>query len=394
MKNIKIFGAGYVGLSLAVVLARKHKVEIFDIVPEKVDAINKGTTPISDKGIEDYLIHVTSSGNLVASLFKSENTLNADIIILALPTNFDPESNQFDTRQLDDTLLSIASTGYSGTIIIKSTIPVGYTDKTVEKFGFGNCFYSPEFLREGQAVHDNLHPSRIIVGGSDTAAVEFAEILLNVSHERSVPIIYTENKTAEFIKLASNTYLAMRIAFFNEIDSFAMYKNLKSEDVITGICADQRIGEGYNNPSFAYGGYCLPKDVRQLQGTVEENNLLLPLLSSIHGSNEVRLNFIVSEIEKCGAKTIGIYRLQMKQGSDNSREAANYRILEKLAKNKDLTIKLYEPILQVPTEYKSLKVNDLQEFIEKSDLIIANRGATELHSCRDKLFTRDIYNEN
>lgn len=393
-KNILIFGAGYVGFSLSVVLARKHNVTVFEIQSEKIDKINAGVSPIEDRGIGDYLKDVVQAGNLRAKLFDTVDVISADVIILALPTNYDPKQKQFDTKYLDDAIEKIALIDPEKLIVIKSTIPVGYTENVKKQLGLSQCVYSPEFLREGRAIFDNLHPSRIVIGSSDEPAVAFAKMLEDASHERSVKIICTSNTTAELIKLSSNAYLAMRIAFFNEIDSYALMENLNAEDLITGICADPRIGEGYNNPSFSYGGYCLPKDVRQLQASFEMKGLVAPLLSSIHTSNENRLAWIIDEIERNASGTVGIFRLQMKQGSDNFREASSYRILKELLKRNNLRVILYEPTVQVPEEFQGLQIHSIEAFIQTADLIVANRGAAELETFEGKLFSRDIYNEN
>lgn len=394
MKNIVIFGAGYVGFSLAVFLARKHKVTIFEVVSKTINMVNSARSPILDQDIEQYLEKVVSSGNLVAKTFNSEDLINADIIILALPTNYDVEKNEFDTSVLDAALRQISEVSHEKTIVIKSTIPVGYTDKIVSLFNLSNCFYSPEFLREGKAIYDNFHPSRIVVGSRCAEGIKFAEIMENCSHERTVKKIFTDSTSAEVIKLASNTYLAMRIAFFNEVDSYAITKSLDIEDIISGICADPRIGEGYNNPSFSYGGYCLPKDVRQFQSSVQNDMNQLPLISSIHASNEARLNFIVDEIERRAIDTVGIFRLQAKQGSDNHREASNFRILKELVRRSTVRVILYEPSIQIDKMTNVRIYENLDDFEQAADLIVANRHSIDLNKSVHKVFSRDIYNEN
>lgn len=394
LKNIIVFGAGYVGFSIAVFLSRYYNVCVFEVDEVKIKVINDGMSPIEDADIKKYVHTSVESGRLRAKKFDAEDLSTSDLIILALPTNFDHCTGKFDTNQLDSVLSLIASYDKEKTVIIKSTIPIGYTNSASSNMGLLNCFYSPEFLREGKALYDNFHPSRIVVGGATGPAVEYAELMRRASHERNAKVICTDNTSAELIKLASNAYLAMRIAFFNEIDSFALASKIDIEGVISGMCADPRIGEGYNNPSFSYGGYCLPKDTLQLSRNFEEINVQSPLVSSIHSSNGSRLSFIINEIIKKESKHIGIYRLQMKQGSDNLREASNYYILKELLKVHGLKISLYEPSIGIPQEFTEFVIKDFERFADTSDLIVANRGASQLFPYREKVFTRDIYNEN
>lgn len=392
--QITIFGAGYVGFSLGVFLARQHKVRLLEVRESVIENINRGIAPIKDDGIDQYLPDLVQSKYLIAKTFERSDVTDADLVILALPTNFDPTNNAFDTKQLDLVLRDLSTIDPSKPIIIKSTVPVGYTDRMSCKLGLTRCFFSPEFLREGKALYDNLHPSRVVVGSRDEIATQFCDMLVECSHENKVPVIQTSNKEAELIKLASNTYLAMRIAFFNEIDSYSMKHSLVMEDIVSGICADDRIGKGYNNPSFGYGGYCLPKDVQQLQSSFSDSSVSAPLIGAIHKSNVNRISSIIDEILRRDPKRIGIYRVQMKQGSDNFREASNYKILEELANKLNREVLLYEPDVDLPSSVSKLLVKDFDDFLERSDLIVANRVSSRLLRSQATVLTRDIYNEN
>lgn len=392
--NITIFGAGYVGFSLGVFLARQHRVSLIEICESVISKINSGVAPIKDDGIDSYLPILVETECLVAKTLEQSDITEADYIILALPTNFDPDSGAFDTTSLDLVLSDIAEIDPDKVIILKSTVPVGYTDRASQALGLTNCFFSPEFLREGKALHDNLHPSRIIIGSESENAKQFCDMMHACSHEKRTSVIQTSNKEAELIKLASNTYLAMRIAFFNEIDSYAMKQNLSAEHIISGICADNRIGEGYNNPSFSYGGYCLPKDVQQVQSSFSESEVAAPIISSIHRSNINRLNEIVNEILRRDPKTIGIYRIQMKQGSDNYREASNLKILETLINSYNFEVFLYEPDIDLPPYLHKYLIRNFDDFLGLSDVVVANRMSHKLLRSNANIFTRDIYNEN
>ena len=393
-KNILVFGAGYVGFSLSVVLARVANVTVVDIRDEVIDLINEGKSPIEDQGIEQHLNTALSTQRLKSKKYSAALVEQADYIVLALPTNFAESDESFDTSALDDVIEKISKIDRSKPIIIKSTIPVGYTKKVSKKYMLTECMYSPEFLREGRATHDNLHPSRIIVGSCAAAAKEFVQILDDASHQRNTKKIFTDNTTAEVTKLASNTYLATRVAFFNELDTLALKADLNAEELIDGVCSDQRIGEGYNNPSFGYGGYCLPKDVKQFQSSITNYGIKAPLIQSIDLSNEQRLDDVVTYIRSSGVKNVGIYRAQMKQGSDNARESVSLRLLEKLVALPNLDVRIYEPKIQLPKNIQKLKIADLADFGEWSDLILANRDAVELQPYKTKVLTRDIYNEN
>ena len=393
-KNILIFGAGYVGFSLAVVLARTNNVKVLDIREDVIDLINDGKSPIIDAGIVDALDQANRLGNLQAASYCETSVHEADFIILALPTNFNAELNCFETSILEDVLKRVARIDRLKPIIIKSTIPVGFTKEVIEKFNLENCFYSPEFLREGRAIYDNLHPTRIIIGASHDAARSFGALLEEVAQIRSVRTIYTDSTTAEITKLASNSYLATRVAFFNEVDSLALKLNLKSGDLIDGICADPRIGTGYNNPSFGYGGYCLPKDVQQFQSSMEKFKVEAPLIGAIHKSNKQRIHEIASIVIGSGCNKVGIYRAQMKQGSDNARESVSLALLDILRCEPALQIQIFEPGIKLAKELEQFLVTDFKNFTSWAELILANRDAIELQPFKHKVITRDIYNEN
>ena len=393
-KNILVFGAGYVGFSLSVVLARVANVTVVDVRDEVIDLINVGKSPIEDQGIEQHLSTAVSTQRLKSKKYSAVLVEEADYIVLALPTNFVEADGSFDTSALDNVIEKISKIDRSKPIIIKSTIPVGYTEKVSQKYKLTECMYSPEFLREGRATHDNLNPSRIIVGSCSAAAKEFVQILGDASHQRNTKTIFTDNTTAEVTKLAANSYLATRVAFFNELDTLALKADLNAEDLIDGVCSDQRIGEGYNNPSFGYGGYCLPKDVKQFQRSITNYGIKAPLIQSIDLSNRQRLEHVVGYVQSSGVKNVGIYRAQMKQGSDNARESVSLRLLEKLVALPNLDVRIYEPKIQLPKNVEQLKISDLADFGEWSDLILANRDAVELQPYKIKVLTRDIYNEN
>ena len=393
-KNILVFGAGYVGFSLSVILARIVNVTVVDIRDEVIDLINGGKSPIEDQGIEQYLSMALSAQRLKSKKYSAALVEEADYIVLALPTNFVEADGSFDTSSLDNVIEKISKIDRSKPIIIKSTIPVGYTERVSRKYMLKECMYSPEFLREGRATHDNLHPSRIIIGSCSASAKEFVQILGDASHQRNTKTIFTDNTTAEVTKLAANSYLATRVTFFNELDSLALKADLNAEDLIDGVCSDQRIGQGYSNPSFGYGGYCLPKDVKQFQRSISNYGMKAPLIQSIDLSNRQRLEDVVSYVKSLGVKNVGIYRAQMKQGSDNARESVSLRLLDKLAVLPNLDVRIYEPKIQLPKNVELLKISDLAYFGEWSDLILANRDAVELQPYKTKVLTRDIYNEN
>lgn len=384
--KIAIAGVGYVGLSLATLLSQYNEVVALDIIEDKVDKINSKISPIEDKYIEKYLR--TKKLNLRATLDYKDAFCNADFIIICMPTNYDEKNNFFDTSLVEEIIEKIKNMKISTTIIIKSTVPVGFTEKMKRKHNMNNIIFSPEFLREGKALYDNLYPSRIILGDKNEQAKKFAELLKKASLKKDVAIKFMKSTESEAVKLFSNTYLALRIAYFNELDTYAEIKGLNTKNLIEGVCMDQRIGDFYNNPSFGYGGYCLPKDTKQLKANykdVPEN-----LITAIVNSNATRKQHIVKEILSKEPKIIGIYKLSMKKDSDNFRTSAIFDIIDMLIeKNKNIII--YEP--QYENEnYKNCKiVRDIKSFKENSSIIIANRIEDELADVMDKVYTRDIY---
>ena len=384
--KIAIAGVGYVGLSLATLLSQYNEVVALDIIEDKVDKINSKISPIEDKYIEKYLR--TKKLNLRATLDYKDAFCNADFIIICMPTNYDEKNNFFDTSLVEEIIEKIKNMKISTTIIIKSTVPVGFTEKMKRKHNMNNIIFSPEFLREGKALYDNLYPSRIILGDKNEQAKKFAELLKKASLKKDVAIKFMKSTEAEAVKLFSNTYLALRIAYFNELDTYAEIKGLNTKNLIEGVCMDQRIGDFYNNPTFGYGGYCLPKDTKQLKANykdVPEN-----LITAIVNSNATRKQHIVKEILSKEPKIIGIYKLSMKKDSDNFRTSAIFDIIDMLIeKNKNIII--YEP--QYENEnYKNCKiVRDIKSFKENSSIIIANRIEDELADVMDKVYTRDIY---
>ncbi|MVX56217.1 nucleotide sugar dehydrogenase [Parasutterella muris] len=388
MKNIVIFGTGYVGLSNAVLLAQHNHVVAVDIVDSKVQLINNKKSPIEDKEIQDYLKN--KKLNLWATTDASESVKTADFVVICTPTNYDPETNKFDTSSVETVLDQVKAINPNTTVVIKSTVPVGYTEG-LKKRRYKNVIFIPEFLREGKALYDNLHPSRIVIGDFSDKAKEFASLLKEGALDKDVPILYASSTEAEAIKLFSNTYLAMRVAFFNELDSYALAKKLSSDEIIKGVCLDPRIGDHYCNPSFGYGGYCLPKDTKQLLANFA--GVPQTLIRAIVESNKIRKNFISDLVASKSANTIGIFRLIMKSGSDNFRDSAIQDIIEELTnKGKDLII--YEPSYQ-GSSFKGIPViSDLNQFKEKTDLIIANRFSKDLEDVKDKVFTRDIFHNN
>ncbi len=399
MKKIVIVGAGYVGLSLAVLLSQENEVTILDIVKEKIDLINKRISPISDEYIEEYFS--TKNLNLVAKLNEKKEFLDADFIIIATPTNFDIETNKFNTRMVDFNIEEIRKINKDALIIIKSTIPIGYTEKVRKKYDSENIIFIPEFLRESKALYDNLYPSRIIIGtdkSNDDLFLKsqmFAELLKEASLKEDVTIKFMGFREAESVKLFSNVYLAMRIGFFNELDTYAELHHLNSKEIIEGVCLDSRIGMHYNNPSFGYGGYCLPKDTKQLLANYE--NVPQNLISAIIDSNNTRKNYISNyliDLYKNTNKVVGIYRIVMKSDSDNFRESAIYDVIDNL-KSEDIEIIIYEPTLNNMESIWDCKIErDFDKFKNNSDIIIANRYSDSLSDVRDKIYTRDLFGIN
>ncbi|HEH9615522.1 TPA: nucleotide sugar dehydrogenase [Pasteurella multocida] len=386
MKKITIAGAGYVGLSNAVLLAQHHNVILLDIDQNKVDLINNKKSPITDKEIEDFLQN--KSLTMMATTDKEVALKNADFVIIATPTDYNTETGYFNTSTVEAVIEQTLSINPQATIIIKSTIPVGFTENMREKFNTPNLIFSPEFLREGKALYDNLYPSRIIVGSTSYQAKVFADMLTQCARKKDVTVLFTHNTEAEAVKLFANTYLAMRVAFFNELDTYASLHNLNTKDIINGISTDPRIGTHYNNPSFGYGGYCLPKDTKQLLANyadVPQN-----LIEAIVKSNETRKRFITHDVLNKKPKTVGIYRLIMKSGSDNFRASAILDIMPHLKAN-GVEIVIYEPTLNQQAFEDYPVINQLSEFINRSDVILANRSEPDLNQCSHKIYTRDIF---
>lgn len=386
--RIAIVGTGYVGLSNAVLLAQKHEVIAVDIVPEKVDMINNHISPIVDDEISDFLSNKTL--NLKATLNLSEAVQNADFVFVATPTDYDPKTNYFNTSSVDNVIQKVSEVNPATTIVIKSTIPVGYTESK-KKEGFTKLIFIPEFLREGKALYDNLYPSRIVIGDKNKDAKTLAAILTDCAIKDNIPVLYTDSTEAEAIKLFSNTYLATRVAFFNELDSYALAKGLDSKSIIDGVTLDPRIGHFYCNPSFGYGGYCLPKDTKQLLANfkdVPEN-----LIHAVVESNRTRKDFITSLIVAKSPKKVGIYRLIMKTGSDNFRASAIQGIMKRLAEHQ-IEIVLYEPSLEAENFYTAIVEKDINKFKKDCDLIVTNRWTDSLNDVSEKVFTRDLFGNN
>lgn len=387
--KITVVGSGYVGMSLSVLLAQHNDVTVLDIDAEKVDKINSKQSTVADTDIELFLAEKSLS--LKATMDKQIAYQGASFIVVATPTNFDTNTNQFDTSSVDAVVRDALRLNKSGLILIKSTIPVGHTKSLQEKFGSDRVVFSPEFLREGQALYDNLYPSRIIIGSQCKASAEFAGLLKKSSKKADIETLFIGSAEAEAVKLFANTYLAMRVSFFNELDSYALAHKLDTKSIIEGVCLDKRIGHGYNNPSFGYGGYCLPKDTKQLLASYHQ--LPQTLISAIVSSNSTRKDFIAEEILKEKPKTVGFYRLIMKEGSDNFRSSAVQGIMKRI-KAKGVEVLVYEPSLQELNFFGSEVVKDTKQFKSRSDIIIANRQSMELEDCSAKVFTRDIFSRD
>ena len=384
--KVTVVGSGYVGMSLAVLLAPHNDVTVLDIDPERVDQVNRRESTVADPGIDAFLKERELS--LTATLDKQAAYAGANFVVVATPTNYDPDTNQFDTGSVDACVDDALALAGDALVVIKSTVPVGYTRSLQELHNTDRVVFSPEFLREGQALHDNLHPSRIIIGCSEKLGAGFVQLLLNAAEKTEVEALYMPSTEAEAVKLFANTYLAMRVSFFNELDSYAMSAGLGTASIIEGVCLDERIGGGYNIPSFGYGGYCLPKDTKQLlanYGHVPQN-----LVQAIISSNATRKDFIADSIIARKPKVVGIYRLVMKQGSDNFRESAIQGVIERL-KSVGIEVVIYEPSIHLD-EYQGLRlVKSIENFKDLCDLIVANRVSSDLVDVRDRVFTRDVY---
>ncbi|QCI29240.1 nucleotide sugar dehydrogenase [Caminibacter pacificus] len=388
--KIAIAGTGYVGLSNAVLLAQNNEVVALDIVPEKVELINKRISPIEDKEITEFF--QKKDLNLKATTDKKEAYEGAEYVVVATPTDYDPVTNYFNTKSVESVIKDVIEINPKATIVIRSTIPIGYTERIKKEFNYENIFFVPEFLREGKALFDSLYPSRIIVGEKSTKAEIFANLLRDGAFKETIPILFTNNTEAEAIKLFANTYLAMRVSFFNELDTFAEMKGLNTKEIIEGVCLDPRIGNYYNNPSFGYGGYCLPKDTKQLLANYTLENIPQRLIEAIVDSNTTRKEFIAKRVLDKNPKVVGVYRLTMKAGSDNFRSSAIFDVMEMLKPFVKLIV--YEPMAK-GDEIEGVEfVNDFEEFVKKSDVILANRIDEKLQKHKEKVYTRDIYSRD